>query len=266
MLLLFFSLIISLNRSSSLEDPRLQRRFNSTRYNSFLASFGPRHTGTSLEVINRANRYYLKHLSKYHETINDRTKGENVAFFSTPESCPNTAYGVPIWNPPEREVSTNSCMTKLRDTNTSQILLAARRPAIRGYPLIHGFFHITLNVTTFLSRQENVTIFETQLQKLLKSGLLEESSLTLRIGLLDWRVNHTLSRCVQKMIKLRVAVFAPGANIVYVDPSNYECGTILSMQKWCSENNQSYVYYLHNKGISHLRDHALFLNVKDWRE
>jgi len=261
MLLIFLSLILSLHRSS-FEDSRLRRSFNSKQYNRFLA----RHTGTSLEVINRANRYDSKHPSKYHETISDRTKIESVAFLSTPESCPDTEYGIPVWDPPDHEVSTNSCMAKLKDTLTRQNLLAASRPAIRGYQPIHGFFHITLNVTTFFSRQENETIFETQLQKLDKSGLLEESSLTLRIGLHDTKVNNKRTLCVKEAIERRVAVLAMGAKIEWVNPSKFECNTILYMQKWCNNNKKSYVYYLHNKGFTHLRDRALYLNVKSWRE
>jgi len=267
MLLFFFSLIISLHRATSnLKDLRLGSNFNFTRYYSFLHSWGQAHTGTDPGVIVQANNYYLRHLSVYNEKISDKTKGENVIFFSTPESCPDTAYGVPLWNPPRRVRLTESCLTELSDKLTRHNLAAARRPAVRGYHPIHGFFHITLNVTTFLSRQENATIFETQLQKLNKSGLLEESSLTLKIGLLDIRVNLKRTLCVKEMIKRRVAVFAAGAEIEWVNPLDFECGTILSMQEWCSKNEQSYVYYLHNKGITHMSDHGLFMNVKQWRE
>jgi len=262
MLLIFFSLIISL-QSSSLEDPRQRRSFNHTRYKSFLESWGPRHTHTSPRLIRKANSYYLEHKSRYDET---RTKDENVLFFSTPESCPDTAYGAPLWNPPQRVVISEECANRLKDPHTRQNLMAASRPATSGWKPIHGFFHITLNVTTFLSRQENMTIFETQLQKLNKSGLLEESSLTLRIGLHDETVNYNLTRCVKLMIKRRVNAFAKDAKIEYVNSSDYECGTLLHMQKWCKSNNQSYVYYLHNKGVTHMRDHSLFLNVGYWRE
>jgi len=257
--------IIFLHRcSSNVEDIRLRRSFNFTQYNSFLEFWGKTNTGTDPGIIALANHYYLKHRNKYEET----TKGESVLFFSTTESCPNPdAHGVALWNPPRLELPSKRCMTKLtNDVNTRQILLAARRPAIRGYQQIHGFFHITLNVTTFFSRQKNMTIFETQLQKLNKSGLLEESSLTLRIGLQDVMVNLKRTDCVKEMIKRRVAEFAVGAKIEYVDPSKYECGTILWMQNWCSKNENSYVYYLHNKGFTHLRDHGLYLNVKQWRE
>merc|ERR1719193_764214 len=68
------------------------------------------------------------------------------------------------------------------------------------------------------------------------------------------------------MIEHRVAAFAIRAKLEWVDPSKFECGTILWMQKWCNKNKQSYVYYLHNKGISHLRDLGLFMNIKHWRE
>jgi len=262
-MLIFFSLIISLYRCSSyLEDLPLGQSFNITKYNNHLYSFGQKHSSTRPELIFQANHYYLDHPLK----IRDRTKGKKVLFVSTAENCPDTAHGVPLWKPPRHEVYSNSCMTQLSNTSTVHDLWAARVPPIRGYPPIHGFFHITLNATSFLSRQENLTIFETQLQKLNKSGLLEESSLTLHIGLLDDMVNYDRTRCVKEMIERRVAVFAPGAEVVYVDPLNFECSTILSMQQWCNKNGQSYVYYLHNKGVSHSRDLGLFLNVQDWRE
>jgi len=220
------------------------------------------HSSARPELISIANQYYLDHPEK----ISDRTKGENELFLSTPKGCLDTAYGVPLWDPPRHEVYSNSCMTHLSQTHTRHNLMVARVQPIRGYQPINGFFHITLNVTTFLSRQENVTIFETQLQKLKKSGLLEQSSLTLLIGLLDDMVNHKRTRCVKETIERRVAEFAPGAKLEYVDPLIFECGTILSMQQWCNKNGQSYVYYLHNKGVSHSRDLGLFLNVRDWRE
>jgi len=196
--------------------------------------------------------------------MNARTKTKNV-FFSTQEGCPD-ACDIPLWNPPRGEEPSERCMTTLNETHTRQKLLAAKRPAMRGYQPIHGFFHITLNVTTFFSRQENETIFETQLQKLDKSGLLEESSLTLRIGLHDTKVNNKRTLCVKEAIERRVAVLAMGAKIEWVNPSKFECNTILYMQKWCNNNKKSYVYYLHNKGFTHLRDRALYLNVKSWRE
>jgi len=262
MLFIFFSLIISLHRSSSTSTFRT-KSFNVTQYNIFIGDWGQRHRFTPPNLISKANNYYLKHPSAYN--LSDRTKGENV-FFSTPGGCPDTAYGVPLWNPPRRVVLSKSCMSKLSGRDTRSNLLAARGPALRGYQPIHGFFHITLNVTTFFSRQENETIFETQLQKLDKSGLLEESSLTLRIGLHDTKVNNKRTLCVKEAIERRVAVLAMGAKIEWVNPSKFECNTILYMQKWCNNNKKSYVYYLHNKGFTHLRDRALYLNVKSWRE
>jgi len=272
MLIIFFSFLISAHRSfSDVENllglRGLSGRFNFTEYNSFLNSWGHEHEGTPPQVIFEANRFYLTHLHLYGQKISDGTKGENLLYFSTREECPD-AYGVPQWNPPRLEVPNQVCMTKLiNDSNTRKTLLAAKRPLVgRRYKPIHGFFHITLNVTTFFSRQENVTIFETQLQKLNKSGLLEESSLTLRIGLLDVMINNKRTLCVKEVIKRRVAEFAVDANIEWIDPTNFECGTIHSMQTWCNKNKKSYVYYLHNKGFTHLRDPALFFNVEQWRE
>jgi len=262
-MLIFFSLIISLYRCSSyLEDLPLGQSFNITKYNNHLYSFGQKHSSTRPELIFQANHYYLDHPLK----IRDRTKGKKVLFVSTAENCPDTAHGVPLWKPPRHEVYSNSCMTQLSNTSTVHDLWAARVPPIRGYPPIHGFFHITLNATSFLSRQENLTIFETQLQKLNKSGLLEESSLTLRIGLHDVMVNKELTFCVKEAIKRRIKVFAKGAIIQWVNPSYYECRTILTMKEWCSNNKNSIVYYLHNKGFTHLKDPGLFSNVKQWRE
>jgi len=269
-MLIFFSFIISLHQSrgsSILEEGSLDGSFNLSQYHNFLHDWGENNTGTPESVIADAGRYYSEHLSEYNAS--DGTSAENVTFFSTPESCPDPEYGVSVWNPPIREVISKRCMTRLTDSHTRQNLLVATRPGGRSYQSIHGFFHITLNVSTFLSRQENITIFEVQLQKLNKSGLLDESTLTLRIGLLDYMVNYTHTRCVKGMIKRRVAVFAVNAEIQWVDPSHYECGTILSMQRWCSKNKQSFVYYLHNKGVSHLsnlRELGLYKNVKYWRE
>jgi len=267
MLIIFFSLLISLIRSSSnLEFLHLERRFNFTQYNTFIYRWGKANKGTDPEVISRANLYYENNLAEYNEKTSSRTKGENVIFFSTPESCPDTKYGVPVWEPPQRVKLTKGCMTELNDKRTRHHLAAARRPAESGYQPIHGIFHITLNVTTFLNRQERLTIFETQLQKLNKSGLLEESSLTLRIGLLDMLVNVSRTFCVKEMIKRRVEVFAVGAEVEWVDPLIFECGSIHYMQKWCYKNQNSWVYYLHNKGFTHVRDNGIFLNVKHWRE
>jgi len=109
---------------------------------------------------------------------------DNLFFSSVPENCPEPIDGLLLWERPEDEVYGEECMTKLKETKTNKVLLEAMRPAIMGYPTIRGFLHVTLDVPHFFSRNRNQTIFETQLQKLNKSKLLDHSSLVVRIGLL----------------------------------------------------------------------------------
>jgi len=145
-------------------------------------------------------------------------------------------------------------------------LLEAMRPPARGYPPIRGFLHVTLHVMYYFSRNRNQTIFETQLQKLNKSKLLDHASLVVRIGLIDAHINLTLTNCVKKNIQNRIEEFANGVEIEWILPKVYECGTILSLRSWCSRNKGSFVFYLHNKGVSHIGNDAAFETKKLWRE
>jgi len=121
-------------------------------------------------------------------------------------------------------------------------------------------------VTIFFTRGVNEFIFETQLQKINQSKLLDHASLVVRIGLLDEKINKNLTECVKINIRNRIEWFAKGAEIEWVNPSLYECGTISSLRLWCFRNKGSLVLYLHNKGVSRFNNHKQYMNVKDWRE
>jgi len=199
----------------------------------------------------------MKHQSKV-----DVPKKE-VFYSETALNCPDPTDGIPVWEPTKNEVYTESCKTTLKRKRDT--LLKAMRPAVKGYPLIRGFFHVTLNVTTYLTQSRYGAILETQIQKLAKSNLLKHAQLVLRIGLLDEDRNHTLTNCVKDLLKARIEFLAKGTEIDFINPSLYECGTIQSLRLWCDFHKSAFVFYLHNKGFTRV-DENLFSFVNDWRE
>jgi hypothetical protein len=205
-----------------------------------------------------------KQVSLYWSKKNNETKEEDIFYTPAAENCPEPADGVLRWHPPNNEVYTEECLIALKEWHAKHPFLRTLRQPKKVYPSIRGFFHITQNVASYLTQSRNEAIFETQLQKLNNSGLLDYSSLQLRIGLMGQTFNSSFTECVKSTIERRVQQFANMAEIEYVDPSDHECGTIRSLQKWCRKNEQSFVYYLHNKGITHLSHGFIFLNDKDW--
>jgi len=240
-------------------------KFNISTYLKFLHSFGKRNSGTNWEAVNNAKRYYNR--MKYWKYISAKAPNkEDFFYLDTAENCPKSTDRVLVWEPPKNEVYSQSCKSKLNDIQTRNILLEAMRPAIEGYPLIRGFYHVTLNVTTYLTRDPHDAIFETQIQKLAKSNLLKHASLVLRIGLLDDHRNYTLTNCVKKLLKARVELIAKGTEIEFIDPSLYECNTLQSLRLWCDSHKSAIVFYLHNKGFSHIGQGPIFQFAKEWQE
>jgi len=238
-------------------------KFNISAYLEFLHSFGERNSGMKPKSFKIAKENW--DLMKNH-SIADAPKKEYIFYSETAENCPKPVDGVLVWEPPKNEVYGESCKAKLNSTVTRNILLSAMRPPVEGYPLIRGFFHVTLNVTTYLTRDRHDAIFETQLQKLAKSNLLEHAQLVLRLGLLDVNRNHTLTNCVKEFLKARIKLIAKWAEIEFIDASLYECNTIDSLQQWCDSHKSAFVFYLHNKGFSHIGQGPVSLFAKHWQE
>ena len=197
---------------------------------------------------------------------NDGSKKEKVLFLETAENCPDPRDGILNWEPAENEVYSEGCKTTLNSMLKKNNLLEVTRPATKGYPFIRGFFHVTLNVTSYLNRDRHMAIFEVQIQKLAKSNLLEHAQLVVRIGLLDKDRNRTLTNCVKELLKARVDFLAKGTEIEFINPLQYECSTIQSLRFWCDFHKNGFVFYLHNKGFTHGGQPSLFSFVKDWRE
>jgi len=231
--------------------------FDFKEYQVFLKRFGKRNIDRNTSTW-YTNRTYLRNTTK--------ANGEHQFFSSVPENCPKPSNGVPLWEAPQNEVYGAFCKWALRTNEKKELLRKAMIPSKQGYPPIRIYHHVTLNVTAFLSRGPGEFIFETQLQKMNKSKLLDHASLEVRIGLLDENINQTLTYCVKEIIKNRIEEFAKGATIKWVWPSMYECGTISQLRLWCFKKKGSFVLYLHNKGISHLSEPEVYSHVQDWRE
>jgi hypothetical protein len=241
-------------------------RLNISKYMKFLQEFEePLRTGDKLRNTLQSRLWYRtqhKHLSEFYK----RNVYKLILSSSYAHNCPEPNKGVSLWEPPESSVNSHRCIKVLE--HKRKVLLEAAKSTKQRYPPIRGFFHVTLNANSYYNRNrsKNDTIFETQLQVLNKSGLLEHSSLVLQIGLRNGHLNHTRTRCTKVLIESRVQEFAKGAQVKYVNPYDYECGTIQSFRSWCSKNPSSFVFYLHNKGVTYFEHPEVFLNVEHWRE
>merc|ERR1719397_1916219 len=85
-----------------------------------------------------------------HERFRER---EAKVFFSeVDKSCPIPDDGIPVWQIPQHVASSQICWSNF--SKKRQVLLAAMEP-VGEYPPITGFFHITLNVTSYLIRDRH---------------------------------------------------------------------------------------------------------------
>jgi len=242
-------------------------RFNISKYMKFLQLFEePLRTGDKYRNTLRARLWYKTH----HKHMLDFDINKQKLFISPSHTnhCPVPINGVLLWEPqpPESRVYSPECVKILERKST--VLVKAAKPRKRSYPPIRGYFRITLDVNSYSSwnRSKNDSIFETQLQVLNKSGLLDHSFLVLQIGLLNRHLNHTRTRCAKVLIESRIQEFTQGAQVQYVDPTGYECGTYQSILSWCWANPSSFIFYLHNKGVTYSRHPEVFLNIGHWRE
>jgi len=189
--------------------------------------------------------------------------------------CPQPRDKVLLWDPPTIENYNRTCLKKLKWVSKfepyhsrEEILIDALTPSVTPYPEIRGFFHVVLNVSTYLTVNRGDAVFETQLQKLTKSGVLDNASLLMRVGLLDEKLNPEETKCVKAVLESRVEELTNGAlvYIEYFNPLHYECDTILTLKKWCVDNKHAFVFYLHNKGKSRESNKWAYPHVVDWRE
>jgi len=211
----------------------------------------------------QAYEWHLDHMVPgVGEGVYDQNEAK-MLFSKMPKKCPIPYDGVPIWYPPQHAASSQKCWNTLNQTK--QALLAAMEQ-VSEYPPITGFFHISVNVSRYLTQDRNDAIFELQIQKLQLSKLLDNAKLVVRIGLIDEDVNHFRTTCVKHLVETRIRNWATDVEIQYVNAKDYECNTIQYLQSWCGNNENSFVFYLHNKGYTHKRKGALTYNVRDWRE
>jgi len=242
-------------------------RFNISTYNESLLNWeNSIKSGDKMQAklgYPLAGQWYREHPLVYKSWF-DKRDGQELFLSPAIKNCPEETGGVFLWERPENQKHTKECLNILKERR--KVLLSATKPAKQGYPSIRGYFRITLDATTYYTRSKNDSIFETQLQVLNKSGLLNHSSLVLQIGLLNKNVNHSRTQCVKKLIESRIQEFAKDTQVQYVDPYGYECGTIRSLRSWCGRNKSSFVFYLHNKGFTHAGQGFVYLNLRHWRE
>jgi len=241
--------------------------FNLTKYKYWLEEFD-KHADVSPVILERANTWYRENTNYSKETLwrwGEVRSKLDYTISEVAKSCLIPYDGVPIWDIPRHIANSRKCRDELLKNKTKQTLLAAMEP-VGEYPPITGFFHISLNVTSYLIYDRHDAIFETQIQKLQKSKLLDHAKLVVHIGLIDEHLNHTNTICVRHLVETRIQTFAKNVKIQYVNPFDYECGTLRYLQNWCNNNENSLVFYLHNKGVTHLRKGAINFAVRDWRE
>jgi len=184
--------------------------------------------------------------------------------------CPNKTDEVLKWDPPTRENYSQECKTELErpGNHLKTVLLNALAPNDHNYPAIRGFFHVTVDVTKWYTAKRGDTIFETQLQKMMKSGLLHKASLLIRFGLLNDGGDPRRSKCVKKEIENHVRTLTNGTSsieIQYFNPLNYECDSVRTLKNWCIDNKDALTFYLHNKGMTLVEAGIGYHYVSQWR-
>jgi len=192
------------------------------------------------------------------------------------KQCPKTMDKVFVWEPPVLENFTLKCLEKAEKPSVDnppvtmeKVLREAFRPVQSDTPPIRVFHHVVIDASTYLTSKRGDPVFETQLQKMLESGLLDEAFILIRVGILNTKENPKRTECIKEVFESRVdeltSRVAGQVVVEYFDPLNFECDSILRMKHWCSQNKEALILYLHNKGKSR-ESSTQYPFVVDWRE
>jgi len=154
------------------------------------------------------------------------------------------------------------------------ILEEASKPHDGTHPPIFGFFNVVINADSYIfSWRYGDPVALIELQTIYESGLLDHASLLIRIGLTasPWTKQSQVEE-TKRLLDSQIKQITQGAKnpvrIEYWDPKRYECDTINTLRNQCAKSGEedSLVFYLHNKGKTRESNGWEYVNIRHWRE